>query len=67
MAPPSWCRALGTYLEILPSTWRHHHKVVRASVAEVRAITVKGSAESTVNRTPDTPAAIANAAVLEVA
>lgn len=52
---------------MLPSTWRHHHKVVVASAAEVSAITVKGNAESTVNKIPDTPAAIANAAVLEVA
>jgi hypothetical protein len=52
---------------IFPLTFRHHHKVVAASDAEIIAITVKGSAAFTVNSEPDTAAAMARAAVLDVA
>jgi hypothetical protein len=52
---------------ILPSTLRHHHNVVAASDAEIIAMTVNGSAALIVKSEPDTAAASARAAVLDVA
>jgi len=53
--------------EICPVTYRHQNNVESAKVAEIRARSVKGSAVLMVNKKPDTPAAIASEAVLEVA
>jgi hypothetical protein len=52
---------------MLPFTLRHHQRVVAASTEATTAIKVKGSAELTLKRKPDTLAAMASAAVLDVA